>query len=82
MWLWSFLPRPHHGVFAALLPSVDAMVLLAGSGICDLAGTSAIAEHLVQACPDVWLCLRSSGKGSHSGRRRGSLGPASCGSGP
>ena len=41
------------------------MVLLAGSGICHLAGVSAIAEHLIQACPDVWLCLRTSGKGSH-----------------
>jgi hypothetical protein len=61
------LPRPDHGVFAALVPSVDAMVLLAGSGICDLVGASAIAEHLIQACPDVWLCLRTSGKGSHFG---------------
>jgi len=59
------LPRPDHEMFAALAPSVDAMVLLAGSGICDLAGASAIAEHLIQACPDVWLCLRTSGKGSH-----------------
>jgi hypothetical protein len=59
------LPRPDHEVFAALAPSVDSMVLLAGSGICDLAGASAIAEHLIRACPDVWLCLRTSGKGSH-----------------
>ena len=59
------LPRPDHEIFAALAPSVDAMVLLAGSRICDLAGASAIAEHLIQACPDVWLCLRTSGKGSH-----------------
>ena len=59
------LPRPDHELFEALAPSVDAMVLLAGSGICDLAGASAIAEHLIQACPDVWLCLRTSGKGSH-----------------
>jgi len=59
------LPRPDHEIFGALAPSVDAMVLLAGSGICDLAGASAIAEHLIRACPDVWLCLRTSGKGSH-----------------
>jgi secretion/DNA translocation related CpaE-like protein len=63
------LPRPDHEVFAALAPSVDAMVLLAGSGIRDLAGASAIAEHLIRAYadahPDVWLCLRTSGRGSH-----------------
>jgi secretion/DNA translocation related CpaE-like protein len=59
------LPRPDHVVFGALAPSIDAIVLLAGSGICDLAGASAIAEHLIRACPDVWLCLRTSGKGSH-----------------
>ncbi len=59
------LPRPDHDVFAALAPSVDAMVLLAGSGICDLAGASAIAEHLIRACPDVWLALRTSGRGGH-----------------
>ena len=46
------LPRPDHEIFAALAPSVDVMVLLAGSGICDLAGASAIAEHLIQVCPD------------------------------
>jgi len=43
------LPRPDHEVFGALAPSVDSMVLLAG----------------IRACPDVWLCLRTSGKGSH-----------------
>ena len=59
------LPCPDHGVFAALAPSVETMVLLAGSGICDLAGASAISEYLLRACPDVWLCLRTSGKGSH-----------------
>jgi secretion/DNA translocation related CpaE-like protein len=63
------LPRPDHEVYAALAPSLDAMVLLAGSGIRDLAGASAIAEHLIRAyahaCPEIWLCLRTSGKGSH-----------------
>jgi secretion/DNA translocation related CpaE-like protein len=59
------LPRPDHEVFAALAPSVDAMVLLAGSGIRDLAGASAIAGHLIGACPDVWLVLRTSGRGTH-----------------
>ena len=59
------LPRPDHEVFGALAPSVEAMVLLAGSGICDLAGASAIAEHLIRVCPNVWLCLRTSGRGSH-----------------
>lgn len=59
------LPRPDHEIFAAMAPSVDAMVLLAGSGIRDLAGASAIAEHLVLTGTDVWLCLRTSGKGSH-----------------
>jgi secretion/DNA translocation related CpaE-like protein len=59
------LPRPDHEVFAAMAPAVEGMVLLAGSGIRDLAGASAIAEHLPAACPDVWLCLRTSGKGSH-----------------
>jgi len=59
------LPRPDHEIFAALAPSIDAMVLLAGSGVCELAGASAIAEHIVHACPDAWLCLRTSGKGSH-----------------
>jgi secretion/DNA translocation related CpaE-like protein len=58
------LPRPDHEIFAAMAPAVAAMVLLAGSGIRDLAGASAIAEHL-QACPDLWLCLRTSGRGSH-----------------
>jgi secretion/DNA translocation related CpaE-like protein len=59
------LPRPDHEVFAALAPAVDAMVLLAGSGIRDLAGASAIAEHLIRACTDVWLCLRTNGHGGH-----------------
>ena len=59
------LPRPDHEVFAALAPSVEVMVLLSGSGIRDLAGASAIAEHLIRSCPDVWLCLRTRGKGSH-----------------
>lgn len=59
------LPRPDHEIFAAMAPSVDAMVLLAGSGIRDLAGASAIADQLVGTCPDVWLCLRTSGRGSH-----------------
>lgn len=59
------LPRPDHEIFAALAPSMDAMVLLAGSGISDLAGASAIAGQLIRACPDVWLCLRTSGRGSH-----------------
>ena len=59
------LPRPDHHVFGALAPSVEAIILLAGSGICDLAGASAIAEHLARACPDVWLCLRTSGRGGH-----------------
>ncbi|MEP7034671.1 MAG: septum site-determining protein Ssd [Actinomycetota bacterium] len=57
------LPRPDHEVFCVLSTSVDAIVLLAGSGICELAGASAIAEHLLPACPDVWLCLRAGGKG-------------------
>jgi secretion/DNA translocation related CpaE-like protein len=59
------LPRPDHQVFAALAPSLGAMILLAGSGIRDLAGASAIAEHLIRAGSEVWLCLRTSGKGSH-----------------
>ena len=59
------LPRPDHEIYAALAPSLDAMVLLAGSGIRDLACASAIAGHLIETCPDVWLCLRTSGKGSH-----------------
>ena len=59
------LPRPDHEVFAVLAPALDAIVLLAGSGICDLAGASAIAEHLIRGCPDVWLCLRTAGRGSH-----------------
>jgi len=59
------LPRPDHEMFAAMAPCLDAMVLLTGSGIGDLAGASAIAEHLVRACPDVWLCMRTSGKGGH-----------------
>ena len=59
------LPRPDHEIFTALAPSVDAMALLAGAGICDLAGASAIVEHLIQACDDVWLCARTHGRGSH-----------------
>lgn len=59
------LPRPDHEIFATLAPAVESLILLAGSGIRDLAGASAIAEHLVRACPDVGLCLRTSGKGSH-----------------
>ena len=57
------LPRPDHEVFSALSQSLDAIVLLAGSGIGDLAGASAIAAHLIGACSDVWLCLRSRGRG-------------------
>jgi secretion/DNA translocation related CpaE-like protein len=59
------LPPPDHEIFAALVPEVDAIVLLAGSGIRDLAGASAIAGHLSRDCPEVWLCLRTGGKGSH-----------------
>jgi len=59
------LPRPDHQLFGALAPAVETMVLLAGSGICDLAGASAVAGHLAPACPDVWLCLRTTGKGTH-----------------
>jgi secretion/DNA translocation related CpaE-like protein len=59
------LPRPDHEVFVALAPSVDEMILLSGSGICDLAGASAIAGHLIRACPQVWLCLRTKGRGGH-----------------
>ena len=59
------LPRPDHAIFAVLTPSVDAIVLLARSGMRDLAGACAIVEHLIQACPDVWLCLRISGMGPH-----------------
>ncbi|MHB8185517.1 MAG: septum site-determining protein Ssd [Dermatophilaceae bacterium] len=59
------LPRPDHEVFGSLAPALDAMVLLAGSGIRDLAGASAVTEHLIRSCPDVWLCLRSGGHGSH-----------------
>ena len=32
------LSRPDHEIFTALAPSVDAMALLAGAGICDLGG--------------------------------------------
>jgi secretion/DNA translocation related CpaE-like protein len=62
------LPRPDHEIFAALAPRLDELILLAGSGIRDLAGASAIAEHLIGECadawPEIWLCLRTSGKGS------------------
>jgi len=59
------LPSPDHEIFTALSSTVQALVLLAGSGIRDLAGASAIAEHLIRARCDVWLCLRTSGRGSH-----------------
>jgi secretion/DNA translocation related CpaE-like protein len=59
------LPRPDLELFGALAPAVDFIVLMAGSGIGDLAGASAIAGHLVDACPDVWLCLRTGGRGGH-----------------
>lgn len=65
MWWWSTSRAPDQEIFGALAPSVEAMVLLAGSGICDLVCASAIAQHLTAACPDVWLCLRISGKGGH-----------------
>lgn len=57
------LPRPDHEMFGALFPSLDDIVLLAGAGICDLAGASATAAHLIRECPDVWLALRSRGLG-------------------
>jgi hypothetical protein len=59
------LPRPDREILAALAPTVEVMVLLAGSGIADLAGASAIARYLIAACPERWLCLRTRGKGSH-----------------
>jgi secretion/DNA translocation related CpaE-like protein len=73
------LPRPDHEVFTALTSCLDATVLLAGSGIRALAGASAIAEYLIRPCADsragacpeiseiseIWLCLRTSGKGAH-----------------
>ena len=46
------LPRPDHEVFTALRSSLDATVLLAGSGIRALAGASAIAEYLIRPCVD------------------------------
>jgi secretion/DNA translocation related CpaE-like protein len=59
------LPSPDHDLFRALAPLADSLLLLAGSGIGDLAGASAIAGHLISTCSDVWLCLRTSGRGSH-----------------
>lgn len=59
------LPAPDHAIFEVLAPSVDALVLLAGSGIRDLAAACAIAGHLLHCVPHVWLCVRTSGKGSH-----------------
>ena len=59
------LPRPDHELFGSLAAPVDEMVLLAGSGIGDLAGASAIAGHLARVCPDVWICLRTGGRGTH-----------------
>ena len=67
------LPSPDHEVFGALVHSLDVVVLLAGSGIRDLAGASAVSEHLIRACsdacpdesPEIWLCLRTNGRGSH-----------------
>jgi hypothetical protein len=59
------LPRPDHEIFTAMAPSVDTVALLAGSGIRDLAGASAIADHLARTGSEVWLCLRTSGRGSH-----------------
>jgi secretion/DNA translocation related CpaE-like protein len=59
------LPRPDHEIFGGLAAAADGLILLAGSGIRDLAGASAVAEHLIRACPDVWLCLRTSGRGTH-----------------
>lgn len=59
------LPRPDHELFGALAASVDEMVLLAGPGIGDLAGASAICGHLARTFPDVWLCLRTGGHGTH-----------------
>jgi len=63
------LPSPDHDVFGVLARSLDVLVLLAGSGIRDLAGASAVSEHLIRACsdesPEMWLCLRTNGRGSH-----------------
>jgi len=59
------LPSPDHELFGAMTGSVEVMVLLAGSGIGDLAGASAVAGHLIQACPDSWLALRTTGRGTH-----------------
>lgn len=59
------LPRPDHEGFGSLAPGADSVLLLAGAGIRDLAGASAVAGHLIRACPDVWLCLRTAGRGSH-----------------
>jgi hypothetical protein len=59
------LPAPDHEIFTALAPSVDTLLLLAGSGVCDLAGASAISGRLAQSAAEVWLCLRTKGKGAH-----------------
>jgi hypothetical protein len=59
------LPRPDHEIFAALAPSVETMILLAGSGISELAGASAMAPRVLSARPDAWLCLRTDGRGTH-----------------
>jgi len=59
------LPLPDHEMFGGLLPSLDETVLLAGSGICDLAAASTMSAHLIRECPDVWLALRSRGQGGN-----------------
>jgi hypothetical protein len=63
-WSWS-TSCPDRDLFAALAPSLDAVVLLAGSGTRDLAGASVTCEHLVRSLSRRVALPAAGGEGSH-----------------
>src|SRR5450631_722417 len=63
-WSWS-TSCPDRDLFATLAPSLDAVVLLAGSGIGDLGGANVTPEHLVRSLSRRVALPAAGGEGSH-----------------
>ena len=56
------LPRPDEPLFEPCTGAVDAVVLLGGSGVRQLAALSAVAPQVGRRCDEVWLALRGAGR--------------------
>ena len=56
------LPRPDEPLFEPFTGAVDAVVLLGGPGVRQLAALSAVAPQVGRRCDEVWLALRGAGR--------------------